>query len=293
MRFAVAVVPALAALVFACKSPTYHRAVEDAAVGDPAAAAEAFRKDLAAGDLYMASHALDDVPSDRVKDVARLVEGNVVAVWPAIEAKERDFAKTLGVDRARGKSRDNCLQCTRFRVTLDQLAAQSPAIAAKWSALKPQLDAAERAAYDAEHADARPLVTVTVTDDSVLVATCAVDALRARFTDYRWDVGGDAGAAPAIELRSDAAVQHYGNAAGKHAALISGLAISLVPHNLDAKLAKHFAKPVESHADVGAPDRLGDSLTPGDLAAVQVGTGKLDEITAAICADLAPKIQKL
>jgi hypothetical protein len=267
-----------------------------AAESGAAAVTSEMQKSLAAKELFFAAIALDDAKPEDMKTIATNVVPTILGMWDAVRESELKNARTLGSDRARGKARNNCTWCERFRGALDKLAPHSTELAAKWAALKPELERAEAAAYDAEANDGRPKVFVRTQDDTaVMVLSCAMDQLKATFPAYKfvedYATSGSDPNAPALEIASKKGTTAYANAKGEtKAAVLSGLQITLTGKNLDKQLAKRFRSPITVTHEVSSPSEIRSVVGTPIAEASKVGLSNIGELENQVCADLAKRI---
>ncbi|HEY5923930.1 MAG TPA: hypothetical protein VIV11_19760 [Kofleriaceae bacterium] len=256
------------------------------------------RTKLGAKDFYMAAAASDDAKPEDAKRIAGLVERQIIAAWDAVREAELANAKTLGVDRARGKSRDNCFACERFRTLLDQLSPHAPALAEKWQALKPELARAEQAAYDAETNDGRPRVLVRGDGDTaLLVQDCAIEQLRALYPTYKFvedyaTSGSDPNAAAILITARSGSSTYVNSATRAESKLITGMQVVLVGHQLDKTLGKRFAKPLQVAHETYTPDQIESLAGPAEAEAAKVGMRKLEELREQLCKQLVAQLSR-
>lgn len=254
------------------------------------------RKQLADRDFYMAAAAFDDAEAEDAKRIATQVAPQILAAWDAVRESELKNAKKLGIDRARGKARNNCMSCERFRELLDKLSPHAPSLAAKWDALRPELVRAEDAAYDLEANDGRPKVLVRSSGPAaVMVQSCAIDKLKATYPAYQWiedyDTSGSDPKAPALVIVAKEATTTYANSqTHEKASLVTGMQVALVGHNLDKTLAKRLATPLTAQHDVYTPDQVRSLAGPAKAELVKVGMKQLDRLREQLCESLAETI---
>jgi len=282
----------------ACSRSTGDAPEAAPAASDPLAALGTLAQRFAGEtpDLFMAGHDIAEAGDARgYAEVAPRISAALIAAWPKIEKQELAYAARAGTDRGRGKSRDNCMECTSFGVVLDKVAPHAPDVAKRWAELKPRLAAAEEAAYRTEADDPRPRVVVWATADrgndmgAVVVMDCTVEALAKRYPDVKWTSEWQAPArsAPQIHLVAAIAFADYtSSTTHQHAAsLPTGLRVGLVPAALPKALAT--LGPLEVSARVSSPDQIKSDLnvTP-TMETTRAGMDQFDALRDDACAQL-------
>lgn len=239
-------------------------------------------------DVFMVGAGLEDAG-----DAAPQAADALLAAWPKLETRELALAKRAGIERAQGKSRANCRECTIFGEAMDRVAPKDKRLATAWAALKPKLAAAEQAAYDLEAADKRPRVIVWADlrhdgNGEDMVVDCVVEALQKEYADFKWltEWAPPERGTPSIQIVAAVATDEYVDSqTGKHAAsLASGLKVGLVPSSLPPALAVHA---FETSVSLRSPDEIRSDLgVRPTLEMSRTGIDQIHELRTRACAKI-------
>ncbi|HRI72563.1 MAG TPA: hypothetical protein PK156_50350, partial [Polyangium sp.] len=273
---------------------------------EPSEFEKKFTEYLEQNDFVVAALTIEDEIKGRgVDKVAPEVTSPILAKWAKAEESELETSARLGVDRALGRPKDYCGRCRAFREILDTLAPKSPELATRWKELGPKLEQAEKAAFDKESNDKRPIVNVWQQGSSqdlsalILISICVKESLERALPQYKWLNQTNAPPAEAAQfvLSGKTATDTYVDTrTQKEAAnLLSGLRVVVTPRNVDATLSARFPMPLEAMYAVDSPETIRSQLPiggPPTVETMKVGMDQIGRIKNSVCANLDKQIEK-